>query len=277
MPGIFPRLPVVATVEQAIKLVARHFPGLLVAYALPWLAVELAVIALQQLFAANLTAANFHTWILAAVEAPIMAVFAAAALRMALLGERPLKEFEWWFNATTMRVGLVLLLMYLSMVALVYVNLLAWVYSGLCLSLTANGWSFGDSSWLTFVSRWSLSLAKLVAIALIYGQAAIAISRGRFDWRETLRLLQLRPIRLIGVVLLSAVAVYGLQLFWVRIVPWLPRPAFADHAGWRDLLLPALELRLRWFPYDFLRDSFMVMALAATYRRLAPGGVTHAA
>src|SRR5450631_3736709 len=121
-----PRLPVIATIEEAMRSVARLSPNLLIAYLLPWLAVEISTAILLPYLVAERDGLFRYKWIFALKDAPLLAVFGAAALHMNLKGERPSKAIEWWWNGVTWRFALVLLACYESKQALETIVLILW-------------------------------------------------------------------------------------------------------------------------------------------------------
>jgi len=135
-----------------------------------------------------------------------------------------------------------------------------------------NGWTYSSQADVLGWSGWFVRLLKIFTVACIYGQAAIVVVRGRFDWREHLALLRADPVRLGLIVLAAAVVTDGLELLWHRVLPLFPSvwPAPATIASqWREALLPTLMRSFRAFPTHFLADVFGAMLLATVYCRLS--------
>jgi hypothetical protein len=267
--AIAPRLPVIETVETAIRRVGTHLPSLAILYALVWLGLQTSAIFIYVVFGA-VHGSRFTSILVLLISVIGLAIFGSGALRIELLGERPSRDVVWWWNAGTCRVAVVILLvrgvdMVLTSVLTPFLmtrleteNLFADESAGGLVSLSGH-------NTLLWINR----LLLVLAWTALYGQAATVIARGRFDWREHLSLLRTRPLRLIAVALLSAIMIFGFALIWVHIIGLTSKAAVPVSNDVRDVAVPILYNNLRSAPYFFLKDSFVFMTLAAAYRRLS--------
>jgi hypothetical protein len=273
MPGTWPRLPVVSTLEDAIRATGWNLLRFLPIYLLAWIAMFATTPVLRDFWFNELGWRVMPEWVLYMKDAPLQAMYSVVFLRLGILGIKPSKTAPVW-DGTVARVAVVLAVWFASwalldgLYSLAFRGFLNWTHPTLN---EPDGWTFGSQAVLYFWGGWLVRFLKLCAVTCIYGQAAIVVAHGRFDWREHLALLRFDPVRLGLIVLAAAVVTDGLELFWQRVLPFLPSVApvpVTNSTHWPEALLPTLLRSFRLFPMRFLSDVFGAMLLSGVYLRL---------
>jgi len=273
MPGALPRLPVVSTLEDAIRATGWNLLRFLPIYLLVWIATFATTPLLRDFWINELGWRVMPVWVLYMKDAPLTAMYCAVFLRLGILGINPSRTAPVW-DGTVARVAVVLAVWFASwalldgLYLLAYRGFLDWTRPTLN---EPGGWTYGSQAALYFWGGWFVRLLKLGAVTCIFGQAAIVVVHGRFDWREHLALLRADPVRLGLIVLAAAIVTDGLELFWQRVLPFLPTVApvtVTNTTHWPEALLPTLLRSFRLFPSHFLADVFGAMLLSGVYLRL---------
>lgn len=261
-----PALPIFSTVEEAMRLIVCKLPALLNVYVLPWVVLLAASVALDCLLLnSNQTSLD---WLHLPLTALINAVFVTAMLRITLLGESPSTDLNWWFNGTFLRVAAVVLTFLAGFAALQWsvrtvmptvIDAIAFLAGGL-----PDDVMFAS----TFAGTVLVLLPEILLVLCVFFLAPLVVATGGFDWRQHWAILAARPVKLAFLVAFASILVMGFQYSYHGAIAWIPTPGVPNFWSWPTAMLVTFERRLPWFPFDFLRDSFLVMLLAAAYRRL---------